>query len=806
MRFTLSSIQQFFIEKPSLQEVTSGLINLGVEVEKVIDRKQDLASFLVAEIISAEPHENANNLKLCIVDNGKEKLQIVCGAPNARAGIKVVLAPIGSIIPNGNFVIKASKIRGVDSNGMLCSANELMISDEDEGIVELEKDAIKGQQAIVALGLNDPVIEVSITPNRGDCISSMGLARDLAAIFPNKGFKKSIIPTLNYSIQPSKIASNILAKEHCSFFSLCEIENVQNHQSPSWLKHSLMNSGITSISLIVDIANYISHMYGQPLHAYDRDKLNGSLSFIWAKDGEEFLGLDDKTYKLTANDLIIKDDNACQAIAGVIGSKASACGVDTKNIIIESAVFDKIAVSETGRRLKIDSHARYRFERSVDQEFAFSALILAVEMITSFSGKALKPIVIQNNQYEAKTIKIAFDIIDKKLGFKIPKDNVHNILTNLGFISLEKDENYLLLQVPSWRFDVNIVEDIVEEVARVFGYNNIPNISLPSFVIGASIKAMLSTKQRMFKDARRIIASIGYHEILSWSFTDSRAITIFTKEFQELYIDNPISQELDYMRPSIFPNMLKIAAQNITRSQTDISLFEIGPVFDYSNSDNKISEFSYISGLKIGLKNEKNWQNKEQKYHFFDIKSDIQHIFQELGFNLGQCQLDRETPNYYHPSCSARIRLGSNILGFFGQLHPKINKYYDVKDNIFGFEINADNLPALKCKYGKKSELKLSHYQDVDRDFAFIINKNQAVGEVISAINKIDKKLIVDIKLFDLYEGKAIKDDMKSIAFTVKLQSIDATLSNEVINDISNKIINCMKNTYGAILRDQKYV
>ncbi|MCF8462682.1 MAG: phenylalanine--tRNA ligase subunit beta [Rickettsiaceae bacterium] len=807
MRFTLGSIQQFVADKLSLPEVTSGLINLGIEVEKIINRKDDLADFLVAEIIATEPHPNADSLKLCTVDNGKEKLQIVCGAKNARAGIKVVLAPIGTVIPNGNFAIKASKIRGVDSNGMLCSANELLISDEDEGIIELPNSSVNGQEALVALGLNDAAIEVSITPNRGDCISAMGLARDLAALYPDKIFQKPNIPTIEYSAQRPKIVANILAENHCSFFALCEIENIQNKHSPDWLKHFLANVGIKSISLVVDIANYIAHVFGQPLHVYDRDALEGGLSVSYPSEGEDFIGLDDKIYKLSATDLVVKDNNSAKALAGILGAKESSCNENTKNIVIEAAVFDKVAIARTGRRLKIDSHARYRFERSIDQEFALQALILAVSMLSEYAGgKVLQPTIIQSKQYFPKTIKLEFSFIDKKLGFKIAKELITEILTNLGFVFTEKKDDYLLLVIPSWRADINITEDIVEEIARVYGYNNIPNASLPPLNDRVEVKAMLSPKQRMLKDSRRIIASIGYHEILSWSFMDSKAVPLFSRLVEELYLDNPISQELNYMRPTILPNMLKIAEQNIARSQTDVSLFEIGPVFEYNNDKKQILESSHISGLRIGVKNEKNWQYKEQKYDFFDIKADIQNLFQELGFNLAQCQLDRQTPNYYHPSRSARLRLGSNVLGFIGQLHPKIGKFYDIKDNIFAFELNADNLPQPKLKYGKKSELKLSNYQEVDRDFAFIINKNQAVGDVIAAISKIDKKLITDIKLFDLYEGQAIMDGMKSMAFAVTLQSLEGTLSNETINEISDKIINFMKTNYGAILRDQKYV
>ncbi len=799
MKFTLSWLKFFLDTEASLEKITHTLTMIGLEVEDVINRSDELASFEVAEIVETSPHPDADKLKLCKVKTSTDLLQIVCGADNARPGIKVVLAKIGTIIPNGNFKIKKSKIRGVESNGMLCSVGELNIKGDDFGIIEMPNHAKIGDKIDKYFGLDDPVIHINVTPNRADSLGVYGIARDLAAAGIGQ------IKPLEEDVAKGSFITSIEAKinnfDACPLFTLCELNNIQNYQSPKWLQDLLENIGVASVSLIVDVTNYISYSFGQPMHAYDVDKLDGNLSVEVLNSAAKFQALDEREYLLTKNDLVIKDSKNIHCLAGIIGGKDSACSADTNRVILEAACFDSKYVAKSGRRLMIETDSRYRFERNVDLEFTYLALNYAIKMILSICNKQVtdNKVSFSNikifGEGKLPTRKIAFpvDFFESKAGFKLRTDEIIKILNKLGFVC-KKKENSLDITIPSWRYDVEIKEDIIEEIVRIYGYDNIPLIPLPN--IGAD--RIISREQRRVMDLKRLMAVNGYDEIVSWSFMDSKIATYFTEIKEEFFLTNPISTDLDYMRPSILPNLLKIAYNNLNRSYKDLSFFEIGPVFHDANS---LGQLVSLAAIRIGLNLPKNHHFQTNYVDIFDIKLDIATIFASFGLSLDQCQLKKNAPEYYHPGRSSSIMLGKNILGYFGQIHPKITQILEIDADIISFELDLSAIPMSKEKFGKKAEYKLSNYQMINRDYAFVIDNAKEIGEILRFIQNIDKNLIKKVNLFDIYTGNKIESGKKSIAISVTIQSDNKTLTEEDINLIHNAIIAGVAEKFNAVLR-----
>ena len=797
MRFGLNDLKKFLHTNASPEDIAKALTSLGLEVEKITMRT-DLAPFVVASIVSTSPHPNADRLKICIVDDGSpESKTIVCGASNAKGGMKVVLAPIGAKIPNGEFIIKQSKIRDQLSFGMLCSFNELNLEGDSDGIIELEKDAQVGQSFASYAGLDDAIFEISITPNRADCLSIMGIARDLAAtnigkfIHPEKPtitFDNKIEAAIKIEITNQNIASQFIA---------IEIENVTNKESPAWLKNALTKAGMKPISLLVDIGNYIAHNYGQPLHIYDRDKISEKLSITLAQNSENFTGLNDKTYVLSDNDIIVRDKNAAQCIAGILGSSASGCSISTTNILIEAANFNKINIAKTGRMLKIDSDARYKFERGVDESLANEAIMQAASLIIELcGGNILKPTVIKTNELPKKYIEMPADFVGNKLGAHIEVDLITQILMSLGFEVTIK-QNILEVCVPSWRQDISIAEDLVAEIARIYGYDKIAPLALQA--PQSNYSYMLNARQRISIDSRHIMAANGYHEVIAWSFASSKDCSKFSALHDELFLQNPLTSELDYMRPSALVNMLKILENNVARSVFSMAMFEVGPIF--SKAELKTIETECISAIKYGYKDYKSWQSQDREYNFFDIKADVAYLLEEFNIDIDKCVITRNAPCYYHPTKSALIKLDDNIIGYFGQIHPNLAQDYNLKLDSFAFEIFPDNFPIALSKHGKKTNLSLSNYPVVTKDLAFILDKNCNVGNIINDIKLIDAALIKKVQLFDLYEGDKVAEGLKSIAFTYWMQSQEATLTNEQIHELMNKIIDFMMKKYNATLR-----
>lgn len=784
MKFTLSWLKKFLDTDASLELILQTLNSIGLEVEEVIDRSTELSDFKVAEIIEAEPHPNADKLKICQVKSSNGILQIVCGAPNARKGIKVILASVGSLIPNGAFQIKASEIRGVKSNGMLCSAAELLIGNDSNGIAELPSDAIIGENIAKYFGLDDPVIEISVTPNRGDCLGVYGVARDLAAAGLGS-LRQTGIPQMTHEVIGKSERKNEL-------LALCKITGLKNTESPDWLKSYLRNIGQEPISAIVDVTNYISYSFARPLHAYDEAKIKGDLKIAFAQNGEKFLALNDKEYTLSSEDLIIRDSSGPQALAGIIGGLNSGCSLDTESIILESAVFDPICVAKMGRRHNINSDARHRFERNVDAAFTLPGIKIAASLIMEIcGGKASEISVTGEIDIEPRSIEFDPKTLEEKTGLKLPNTEIIKILSDLGF-KVEEQAETLSIKIPSWRHDVAIKEDIVEEIIRIYGYDKIPMVSLPEL----HKARVLSQPQRRSFEAKRILASIGYDELVTWSFMDSEKAEAFAEFNSKLQLQNPISSQLNYMRPTIVPNLLEAISKNLARSINDLSFFEVGPVFHADYTEN-IS----IAGARTIKLNNKTPHEARKHLDIFDIKADLGLLMEELGLSLDKCTITANAPKYFHPTRSATITLGKNIIGYFGEIHPNILSLYDIKEPVITFEINLNMIPECKLKYGYKGKFNASIYQKVERDFAFVVDSSRAAGEMISYLQKIDKKLIKEVSLFDVYEGDKLEEGKKSLAFNVILQAEDHTLTDAELGEVSNNIIKNMSEKFGAELR-----
>jgi phenylalanyl-tRNA synthetase beta chain len=793
MRFTLSWLKKFLDTDETLSKIAHTLTHIGLEVEAIHDKGAELSAFTVAEIIEAVQHPDADKLRVCKVQTGHEILQIVCGASNARAGIKVVLASVGAVIPNGNFVIKKSSIRGVESNGMLCSAEELGIDGDHEGIIELPLSANIGEPFAKYFGLDEPVIHINVTPNRADALGVYGIARDLAASGMGK-FKELTIPKIEEEFVSDKKLT-VKDAAGCPLFAMREIKNISNLESPDWLKALLENIGIGSISPVVDVTNYICYTFGQPMHAYDAQKIHGGLSVETLDGTAKFKALNDKEYELAAGDLVIRDDRQVHCLAGIIGGSESACSDSTTSIILEAASFSGDKIIALGRRLMIDTDSRYRFERNVNLEFTLQALDIATEMILSICGGSASKVIIQGEpKLPERSIEFPVNFLEEKTGLRLTVSEICEILERLGFVC-DVSDKMIYLTIPPARYDISIKEDIVEEIARIYGYDKILEVVLP----GAEITRTIPKEQRRASDLKRLLASRGYTEVVTWSFMDSDYAKLFGPLKEELHLQNPISSDLDYMRGTIVPNLLKIAGNNMNRSFKDLSLFEVGPVFE--NASDEVSIIS-AAGIRTGASCLKNVHGQARLYDVFDIKADLEVLFEACGLPLDRLGLSDKVPNYYHPTRSAVLSLGKNVIGYFGQIHPLILKKFDIDSDVMAFEVNVSNLPFGKEKYGKKPELMTSDYQMISRDYAFVVSPDQPVGEMLSYIKNIDKKLIKSVSLFDIYQGEKIPDNKKSVALSVQIQDDHKTLTEDVIEALHKSIINSTAQKFGASLRE----
>lgn len=801
MKFTLGWLKDHLDTNASLDEISTTLTAIGLEVESITDLSAQLAPFTVAKIIHAEKHPQADKLRICKVqttpDNSSGESQIVCGAPNARAGLYVVLAKEGSTIPANGMVIKKTRIRDVESNGMLCSADELGITGDSEGIIELPDTCMIGMPAIDALGLNDPVIEIAITPNRADCLGVYGIARDLAAT--GLGTLKNI-PNASFNTSFESPIAVTITSDHCQQFMGVYIKGVTNGKSPDRISKRLNAIGQKTISTLVDITNYITIDLGRPLHVYDAQKLNGNLTVRDAKSGETFKALNGKTYQLAEGMCVIADANGPQALGGIIGGEATGCTMDTTDVFVEVALFDPVHIASNGRKLSIDSDARYRFERGVDPEFLHEGMQQAVSMITQLCGGTCSNMVVAGNVSSAsRQLSLSYDRIENFGGVTLPKSAVESILTRLG-CKCEASADGYKVTIPSWRADIEGEADLVEEVLRIHGYDHIPTTPLPK--LETISKPALDKAQKQMHLAKRHLASRGFYEAVTWSFLPSAHAKLFGADNDSLTLINPISADLDTMRPSLLPNLLQAAHDNAARGFHNINLCEVGLQFiDITPQGQQRVAAAIRTGTQsLNSYDAQLFTHKERSVDVFDIKADAISALEILG--IQKIDITRSAPDWYHPGRSGALTLGGKIiLGYFGEIHPAILKHFDIEDRVCGFELLLDALPAPRNKTKSRPTLKTSDYQAVERDFAFIVDHDTTVATIVQSIAKAEKQLITDIKIFDVYAGKGVDEGKKSVAVKVILQSMERTLSESDINTVSSAIITAASKGFGGTLR-----
>ena len=777
------------------------LTNIGLEVESVENLSNDLDLFKVAKIIKTEKHPNADRLKVCDVDVGEKELKrVVCGALNAKEGLITIYAPPGAIIPKTKTKLVIAKIRDVTSYGMLCSESELNLSDESDGIIELSLSKYGksiGKRYFPKSSSN--LIDLSITPNRPDCLGVRGIARDLAA----SSFGK--LKDLKEKKIKSKIKQNLKVKinkekdQACSAFGSCLINNVKNAESPQWLKDKLVSIGQKPISAIVDITNYVMLDINRPLHAYDADKIEKGIIVRNSKSGEEFTALDNKNYKLENGMCVISDNKGVLGLGGIIGGIRSGTEFNTKNILLESAYFEPGSIRNTSKKLNIETDAKFRFERGIDPLSIEDGLNKAALLIKEICGGEISKIDVQKvKNFKNKTIKFDPDLFEKISGFKISNKEMLKILEELGFQS-KKEKKYFKLTVPSWRPDILQEIDIVEELVRITGFNKIKTID----PIKERTRSTLNQSQKLFHFLQRAVASKGYMEAITWSFSDTNYNKYFKGDNKEIKIVNPISSELGVLRNSIFSNLIMYLGKNLDRGFKDLSIFEIGPIFTGSRPGD---QSTVVCGLSAGKKSRLSWIDKDRDVDVFDVKKDVVQTLVEAGYNSDQFFIDSETPNYYHPGKSGRLFLNKRkdqVAAYFGEIHPNILREIDIKtESLVGFEIFLDNLKLpKKTLNNQKTNFVISDYQKSERDFAFIMNKNINAQDLINAISSVDQDLISNIKVFDLYEGDNIPENQKSVAINVTIQSSDKTLNDTDLEKINKLIIQTVENKTGAKIR-----
>ncbi|WP_342278297.1 phenylalanine--tRNA ligase subunit beta [Candidatus Tisiphia endosymbiont of Myopa tessellatipennis] len=797
MKFTLSWLKKFLDTERSVEEIAECLTMLGLEVKEIIDRRTELKDFEVAHILATKPHPSADKLKICDVQTSEGILQIVCGASNARENIKVVLAKIGCEIPNGKFKIKESVIRGEKSCGMLCSEAELLVGTNSDGIIELMPDAKIGEPFIQYYGYDDPVFDINVTPNRGDALGVYGIARDLAS----KGIgtlKELEVPSIAGEFK-SILALEIENKEACPLFCFREIRNLQNKTSPDWLKQLLQNIGLKPVSALVDVTNYISYSFGQPMHAYDRSKLSDKLQITLLKEKTKFLALNGKEYDLDEGSLVIQDDRQVLTLAGIIGGDSSKSELETQNVLLEAACFSAKYITKTGRSLQIDTDSRYRFERNIDQAFTLKALNIASKMILSICGGEISDIVYNGDiSFVQRFVEFPVDCLAKITGLSLNKTEICNILEKLGFDIVDIGDT-LKLTIPSWRYDIAIKEDIVEEIVRIYGYDKLDSIKLPKM----QLTRIIPKEQRRISDIKRILATCGYDEVVTNSFMDSNVAKLFAPIFapikEELFLLNPISVDNNYMRPNLIANLLKLVQKNLARSIREIALMEIGPIFNSCKSD---GELVFASAVRCGQYHVKDCHSEARLVDVFDIKSDLENVLNYTGLSIDKCQFCPTELPYYHPTKSSIIKLGKNAIAYFGQIHPSILKHFDIDCEIFAFEINIANIPFAKAKFAKRDEFIVSDYQPTFRDYSFVVDLEQPVGEMMTYIKNSNKKIIKSVDIFDIYSGDKLPSGKKSMAIKVQFQADDRTLNEADLNLLSQEIVTIVYEKFQGKLRE----
>jgi len=797
MKLTLSWLKDHLDTEASLAQLCERLTALGLEVEGVTDRAAALKAFKVAHVLEASPHPNADKLRVCRVATAEGEVQVVCGAPNARSGIKVVFAPVGAIVPATGQELKKGVIRGVESGGMLVSERELGLSEAHEGIIEVAAEVPVGTPYASVVGLDDPLIEIALTPDRGDCAGIRGIARDLAAA--GLGQLKPLDTTPVPGTFESPLGVEITAPEGaCPLFIGRYLRGVRNGPSPRWLQDKLSAVGLRPISALVDVTNYFTLDRNRPLHVFDADKLQGGLIVRCARPGETLKALNGKDYVLDDGMTAVADHQAALALGGIIGGEASGCSEETVNVVLECALFDPLRTAATGRKLGIDSDARYRFERGLDTGAVVDGIEQATRLILELCGGEASQLVIAGAEPAPRpplTLRAAR--VASLGGVAVAEAEQHRLLTALGFTVTPTTEGTASVTIPSWRSDVHGEADLVEEVLRLVGFDAIPTVALERTAV--ITRPALNARQRRTGLARRTLAARGLSEAVTWSFLASGLARAFGFDNEALRLVNPISADLDVMRPSILPNLVQAASRNRDRGLPDLGLFEVGPVF---RSPEPTGQLLVASGVRAGVAVGRHWATAARTVDAFDAKADALAVLEAAGAPIANLQTTADAPVWFHPGRSGSLRLGPTVLAHFGELHPLALDAADAKGPLVGFEVFLDAIPAPKRKGGtERPLLKLSPFQPLQRDFAFVVDRALEADKLVRAAKGADKALVREVQVFDVYQGPGVEAGKKSLALAVTIQPGDKTLTDPEIEALAGKIVAAVAKATGATLR-----
>ncbi len=804
MKLTLSWLKDHLETEASLDEIVERLTSIGLEVESV-DDKASLKPFVIAKVLTAIQHPDADRLRVLTVDtgDGKPPVQVVCGAPNARAGLVGAFAAPGTYVPGIDVTLSVGKIRGVVSHGMMCSERELQLSDEHDGIIDLPEDAPVGTSFAAWAKLDDPVIEIGLTPNRPDATSIYGIARDLAAAGLGTLKDGAIAPVAGKGECPVKVKLEFGdTPKLCHGFALRLVKGVRNGPSPKWLQQRLIAIGLRPINALVDITNYITFDRGRPLHVFDAKKVKGDLTVRRAKPGEKVLALDGREYELTPEMCVIADDNGVESIAGIMGGEHSGCDENTTDVLIESALWEPLNVTRTGRELGIITDARYRFERGVDPEFMVPGLELATKLVLDLcGGEASEAEVVGYAGHTPKIVAFPHAEVKRLTGIEVPKAESLDILKRLGF-EPKGDGDPVDVAVPSWRPDVDGKADLVEEVMRIHGVDNIEPQPLGAHdAVNGKILTVLQVRTRA---AKRALAVRGMMEAVTWSFIPAKHAELFGGGQPALKLANPIAADMSDMRPSLLPGLVAAAQCNADRGIGDVALFEVSGTYE---GDAPEKQRRVAAGVRRGTAKldgaGRDWAGNAGNVGVFDAKADALAALEAVGAPVDRLQIEAGGPSWYHPGRSGVIKLGpKTVLGHFGEFHPKTLEALDVSGPLCGFEVFIDTVPEPKAKPTRtKPKLDLSPFQLVTRDFAFVVDRTVEAGALTKAALAADRKLITGVSVFDIFEGASIGPDKKSIAIEVSIQPVEKTLTDEDFEALAGRIVENVKKQTGGVLR-----
>lgn len=796
MKFTLSWLSDHIASKATLEEILACMQKAGLEVEDVHDPREKLKDFTVCKVIEAEPHPDADKLRVCKVETVDGMKQIVCGAPNARAGMTAIYAPLGTYIPGLDFALdkKPRAIRGVESHGMMCSTKEIEAGEDHDGIADLDDSIPLGTPAAEALGLADPVIDFEVTPNRPDWLGVQGIARDLAAAGAGRFIPNDVKKVSGSFDCPIEI--RLEAKEACPMFAGALVKGVKNGPSPDWMQQRLKAVGIQPRSLLVDVTNFISLDRARPLHAYDAAKLQGAITARLGKKGEKLVAIDGKTYDIGEEMCVIADDSGAIGLGGVMGGESTAVSAETTDVFIESAWFDPLRTARTGRATGIHSDARYRFERGVDPQSCVDGLNLALALIVEFGGGTVSKANVAG-MIPARADKVTFypADVERLTGLKVKSADMRRILKDLEF-SVEDAGDAWYLMPPSFRFDMEQSADIVEEIARMVGYDQLPTTSLPAPEGG--VRAITTPIQARVRTARRVLAARGFLEAVTWSFMSKANAALFGKTPDSLTVANPVASDLNQMRPSILANLAGAAQRAANRGEPGARFFEAGPIYLGDGPDDQRT----VVAALVRPVAERHWQGAPKPYDSYAAKADLFAVLEALGQPGDRFQVVPPSQPHWHPGQASALKLGPKVtVAHFGALHPGVLKQLDVEGPAFGFELNLNALPLMKTKATKtKSVLERSELTPIRRDMAFLVDETLPAADLVRFAKGADKQLIDQVEVFDVYQGKGVPEDKKSVAFEITIQPKEK-LKDEDIQALMDKVVAAVAKGCGGVLR-----